>query len=394
MVRLFAYLLILLASVWFGIEVVKHPGFMLIVYQPWLIQMPLWFAILSLIIFCALFYILINSVDRVKFSWYRLKNWFRFRREHQLFSKTQAGLCALIEGDPKEAERLLMAGVNQAVDPLINYLAAAKAAQQQEEFERRDGYIQKAYHIAPQNDLAIGITQAELEIEQHRYEQAAATLNHLLQKSWKHPKVLKLLEKVYVHIGDWQQLINILPAMRKAKILTPVQFELFEKNLYSELLRSLHARDLETIRRAYNDLPRVMKKDPDVVYAYVKQLQRYPETNQEIEELIRQTLKHHWHGELVNIYSNLPFDNLNRQLVIAGAWLKLYGQRKELLLLLGKLCVQIQLWGKAKDYFEKCIEVFPNAEAYLEYGKLLEQLNEPAAASEKYRIGLELLSHK
>lgn len=389
MLRLFICLVALIASVWFGIEIVKHPGFMLIVYQPWMVQMPLWFALLSLMVALAVFYVLINSIDRIKFSWYRIKNWFRFRREHQLFSKTQAGLCALIEGEAKQAERLLMAGVNQAVDPLINYLAAAKAAQAQEAFDRRDNYIQLAYKIAPHDDLAIGITQAELEIEQHRYEQAAATLHHLLQRSPKHPRILQLLEKAYVHLGDWQQLITILPSMRKAKILNPIQFEQFEKNLYSELLRGIHAKDLEMLQRTYANVPRHMRKQPDVVYAYVKQLLRFPHTEKEIEELIRQMLKHYWHSELVNIYSTLPFDNLNQQLVIAGAWLKMYGQRQELLLLLGKICMRIQLWGKAKDYFEKCIELSPNALVYLEYGKLLEQLNEPNAALEKYRSGLE-----
>src|SRR5689334_18287452 len=118
MLRLFIFLIALLASVWFGVVVVKHPGFLLIVYQPWMVEMPLWFAVVTFAIVLILFYLLINSIDRIKFSWYRLKNWFRFRREYQLFSKTQAGLCALIEGDPKQAERLLLAGVNQSVDPL------------------------------------------------------------------------------------------------------------------------------------------------------------------------------------------------------------------------------------------------------------------------------------
>ena len=95
-----------------------------------------------------------------------MKNWFRFRREHQLYSKTQLGLAALIEGRWKKAERLLLAGANKTIEPLINYLAAAKAAQEQGAHDRRDLYIHKAYQLVPHAELAIGLMQAELEFKQ------------------------------------------------------------------------------------------------------------------------------------------------------------------------------------------------------------------------------------
>src|SRR5689334_12157232 len=98
-------------------------------------------------------------------------------------------------------------------------------------------------------------------------------------------------------------------------------------------------------------MPRAVRKDPDMVYIYVKQLKSFGETAQ-IEDLIRYVLKYEWHPELMKIYSTLSFENINRQLVIAGAWLKMYGQKPEITLFLGKLCMHIQLWGKAKDYFE------------------------------------------
>ena len=76
-----------------------------------------------------------------------------------------------------------------------------------------------------------------------------------------------------------------------------------------------------------------------------------------------------------------------------GAWLKMYGEKPELLLTLGKLCVKIQLWGKAKDYFELCLALGPNVEASLAYGHLLEELDKPEEALVKYRDGLANMSH-
>lgn len=391
--RLIIILLFLLASVWLGLQVAQHPGYLLVVYQPWMVQMPLWFATLSLLLLLGLFYILITCLDRIGFLWFRIKNWFAIRGEHRSHSKTQRGLTALIEGRWKKAESLLLAGVNQSLEPLTNYLNAAKAAHELGAFERRDQYIQKAYHVAPHATVAIGITQAELEYKQERFEQATATLRHLYQQSKRHPQVLRLLEKVYIRQADWKNLHAILPNMRRAKLLTSKEYEAFEKNLYCEMLNAATNQRLSDIRAIWKEVPRYLRKQPDVVCAYVKQLSRHApitgtETTKEMEELIRQVLKHEWHPELANIYSSLTFTNVNRQLVIAGAWMKMYGQQPELLLMLGKFCTKLQLWGRAKDYFTKCLAIRPNADATLEYGRLLEKLGESDQATMLYRDNL------
>lgn len=387
--RLIVLLLFLFASVWFGLTIMQHPGYVFIVYQPWMMQMPLWFALIGLFVAFIFFYLLINSVDRLKFLWYRIKNWLRFRREHRSYSKTQHGQAALIEGRWKKAEHLLLAGVNQTIDPLMNYLGAATAAHELGAYDRRDHYIQTAYRIAPTADLAIGITQAELELKQDQLEHAAATLNHLLELSPNHPRVLALLEKVCVRSADWTRLQALIPGMRKSKLLTKEQSELFEKNLYCEMLRDNKLKTLESLQQVWNEMPRSAKKNPDVVHAYVEQLLRVGNASNEIEELIRSTLKSNWQPDLVSIYGTLPFNNLNRQLVIVGAWLNMYGPKPETLLTLGRLCVQVQLWGKAKDYFDKCLVLGPNPAASLEYGKLLEQLGEREEALKMYKSALE-----
>src|SRR5258708_7085280 len=96
--RLIVFLLFLVASVWIGLEVLRHPGYLIIISRPWMVEMPLWFALLACVVFLVLFYLIIDSIDRLQFLWFRLKNWLRFRREQQLYNKTQHGLTLLIEG--------------------------------------------------------------------------------------------------------------------------------------------------------------------------------------------------------------------------------------------------------------------------------------------------------
>lgn len=395
--RLIIFLLFLFASVWFGIAIIRHPGYILIFYQPWMVQMPLWFALISLLIIFGLFYVLISSIDRIHFLWFKLQNWLRFRRERKSYSNTQYGIANLLEARFKKAEKLLLAGVQQTVEPLINYLGAARAAHEQKAYERRDAYLQKAYQVAPDASLAIGITQAELELASDQVEQARAILVNLRQTAPRHPRVLKLLEKVYVRNGDWNNLLTLLPAMRKAKVLTPEEANIFEKNLYNERLKT--CANLPEARKVWDSLPKHLKKNPELINSYVNIVLKAPssintESAKEVESLIRNALKCSWQPGLARVYGSLPFNNhLNRQLVIVGAWLNMYGQKQELLLTLGKLCVRVKLWGKAKDYFEKCLALGPDAEASLEYGKLLEQLGDTEDALHQYRAGLAQQVH-
>lgn len=393
--RLILVLLFLIASVFVGIEIVKHQGYVLIVFEPWMMQMPIWFAFVSTLVIFVLFFFIINSIDALKLTFYRIKNWLRFHKASRLYNKTQHGLSLLIEGNWKKSEKLLLAGSNQSPDPLINFLGAAYAAHELCAYDRRDHYIQNAYQAAPNATLAIGLTQANLEYKQKHFEHALATLHHLRETNPYQPRVLKLLEKIYIHLGDWQQLLTLLPSLRKAKIINSTQKSQFEKNTYIEIFNSSLTKSREEVRTLWHNMPRDAKKDPNVIYAYLLQLIRFnigslydAETLKETEILIRKALKNEWHPGLITLYGNLPFSQLNRQFVIVGAWLKIYGDQAILLYILGKWCVQAKLWGKAKDYFERCIALGPNKEASFEYGRLLESLGEKDAALRKYREGL------
>lgn len=352
--RLFFFLVLLIASVWLGLLVLRHPGYLLVFAQPWMVQMPLWFALLASVVLLIIFYWVVDSIDRLQFLWFRLKNWLRFRREHRLYNKAQHGLMLLIEGRWQKSERLLMASMNEAVDPLINYLGAAKAAHEMGAYARRDQYIQTAYQVAPQASLAIGLTQEALLFEQGEVQRSFALLDKLRVQSPRHPLVLKRFEQ-----------------------------------RFCDKLRLVPYAHLNDLKSLWNSLPRQMRKQSNVACAYAKQLVRLSDAK-EAESVIRQTLKRHWQSEMVLLYGTLPFVNLNRQLVIVGAWLNMYGERPETLLTLGRLCVRVQLWGKAKDYFARCLALGPNADASLAYGLLLEKLDEPDEAMVKYREGLVL----
>ena len=56
-----------------------------------------------------------------------------------------------------------------------------------------------------------------------------------------------------------------------------------------------------------------------------------------------------------------------------------------LLLTLGRLCIQQQLWGKAQSYLEASLALQPSITANIQLAKLLEQLGHTAEANRLYR---------
>ena len=61
-----------------------------------------------------------------------------------------------------------------------------------------------------------------------------------------------------------------------------------------------------------------------------------------------------------------------------------------MLLLLGKLCVRQELWGKAQSYLEASLSVEITYQAHLELAKLCEGMDKPDLARRHYRSSLDL----
>ena len=391
--RFISMLALLILSVWLGLKIAADPGYALFSYRYWSVEMPLWFAVLSFVVFIIVIYFLLRFFDGIDFSLYRLKNWLRWRRKNKSYSKTNRGLIELIEGRWRGAELYLLEGVQRSDAPLVNFLAAAKAAHEQEAFDRRDNYLRKAHDFSPRAELAIGLTQAQLQLDQGQLEQALATLKHLYNVAPRNTLVLKLLERLYIHLGDWAALLKLLPNLRKAKLMTAENADKLERSAYRELLQSTgnKANGIVGAREVWEQIPKKFQGDTSIVFCYVKIMSQDPSSANDMEALLNKTLKKSWDPELVKLYGLLPCADSKKQLSHAEGWLKRYGNQALLFLTLGRLCMRCQLWGKARNYFEESLKLEPLAETYFEYGKLLDQLGDASYALKSYRDGLGMV---
>jgi len=262
---LFKIWLVVLIGAGIGAIVSHDSGYVLLSAGLYTVEMSLaLLAVLVALLFVAL-YFLIRLVVRT----YRLPNdvrgWKQRRGSRLAQNAMTRGLLEMSEGNWRTAEKRLVRYADRSETPLLNYLAAARAAQLQGEHERRDAYIRLAHEHMPSADVAVSLTQAELQLADHQLEQALATLRHLRSVAPKHTYVLRLLRRLYEQLGDWEHLRELIPELRRRKVESADELQLLERKTYRALLeQAFLSKDKNQLGQVWISVPKSLTTSASV----------------------------------------------------------------------------------------------------------------------------------
>lgn len=392
MIRLLFYSLIfLIGAAYIALIAKEDPGYALLSHGDWSIEgtLVLLVTALSLLISGILFLIYL-LVKTIKFPG-KVGHWKQQRKTAKAIDNCNKGYIELAEGNWREAEKHLKKSANNSGMPMLNYLAAARAAQENGSSHRRDNYLLQAHKSDPQADIAIGLTQAELQIKDGQAEHALATLMHLRSVAPRHKQVLKMLFRVYQQLNSWKDLESLLPELRKNHIFEYDVLSQYEQSLSKQLMsQAMQNKNQGELKSIWKRLPKATRAEPEMIHFYCQLLLLIDEQELALR-LIKEGIKHHWNASLILLYGLAHEKNAAKQLETAESWLSDNGRGAELLLTLGRLSLNNQLWGKARDYLSESLAVSPSTEAFQVLGELYEnQLADSVEAMNCYREGLIL----
>lgn len=392
MKTLITALLVMAGSVLLALAVKEDNGYILIGYGQWTLEGSLaFFLLLNLLLFGAL-YLFLRLLARIRAVPRQLHDWQDQQGAKRARKALTQGLVELSEGHWKRAERNLIRHAGRSDTPLLNYLAAARSAQQQGAHDRRDHYLQLAHESMPSADVAVGLTQAELQLAHEQQEQALATLQRLRQIAPHHTHVLKLLKDLYQRVGDWQELNRLLPELKKRKVVSREELAALELRIFRNFLdQAAKHDDSVALDQAWKGLPAPVRENRDLLMLYTHHLMLRGE-QERVEVLLKGRINRKWSDRLVELYGRVSTKAGGRQLAAAEGWLNGQPRNPVLLLALGRLSMNNQLWGKARSYLEASIGAGPSAPAYRELGALLEGMGEQEQARACFKAGLELVS--
>lgn len=377
-------------------------GYIRISLGHYLIETNFWVgaALLTLLVAGTLF--LVGMVRRLTHRSGLLTGWLAQGNLRRARRRTTQGLLALAEGNWPRAHKLLEASAGNADTPLINYLAAAQAAFECGEHEQVDELLRKAFESTPGSDMAVGITQAQLQLAGNRLEQALATLIRLRKQAPHHPFVLKLLKTTYERLEDWRELSRLLPELRKRGLLDEKERTALERAIWHNLMQKAAAEcrrqsdtqgsSLEPLTRLWDELPGVIRRDEQSIREYAQLLAELGDESQ-AETLLRKVLRNHWSDELVNLYGRIKGHQPDEQLLAAERWLQDRPNNPELLLALGRLSLRNELWGKAREYFETSLKLRRSQETLAELSRLNAHMGEDQSSVALLMQGLVQDNH-
>ena len=309
------------------------------------------------------------------------------RRLRRAGEKLTKGLIHMAEGDWSKGERVLARSVRGSDSPLIHYLMAARAAQLQGSDERRDDWLRLAYEELPEAETAVLLTQAELQVDHADHERALATLRRIQEAHPDHPVALALMARIYHALQDWDRLLALGPQLGDARLDAGELQDIVAAALEAYTARQGIMRvDLD---RLWGRLPARLRKAPRLIALQGLALNALGQ-GVEAERKIRSALKKDWDEHLVLAYGSVRGASKDKQLQQAEDWLKSRSEDAALLLTAARLCMALELWGKARSYLESSLALAPRTQSYALYGRLLDKFGEADNAALAFRSGLSL----
>ncbi len=381
-------LIIVLAAIASGFAahfLLADPGYVAINFRGYLVEM----SVPILVFLIAAVFVAIWLVRKILIAPRRIGEAAGRYRSARSGQKMTRGMIEMAEGNFARGERMLARAARTSDSPLFNYLQAARAAHLQGKNERRDEWLRLAYQDIPEAANAVLLTQAEFQLDQGQHEQALATLRRLDENSKDHGHALALMGRLYYRLQDWPSLRELMPRIRKHSNVKAETLALWEQRVHREEIDQ--AADPDGLTAAWKAVPRALKKDISLLEAYYRGLMR-TDQHARAEKELASALKSQWRGPLVRLFGIVEGVDASKQLKRAEGWLGTHSEDPDLLLTAARLCLQNELWGKARSYLETVITLRPSPEVYQEYGALLNQLGETDAAADAFRDGLGMVS--
>ncbi len=228
------------------------------------------------------------------------------------------------------------------------------------------------------------MTEAEFALEDRRFEDARAAVQQLFSRQGRHIAALRLSMRAEQGLGNWREVARLVRQLEKHQALTTEQAAPIRSRAVREALRGLRD-DPSALMRYWAELDDGDRAEPALALETGRALMAAGDSR-EAQRVIGDALDERWDAALVLAYGECgQAGDVVGRIAQAEKWLQQQPRDGALLLTLGRLCRQQQLWGKARSYLEAALAIAPSRAAHVELAQLLDQLEESALAVRHYR---------
>lgn len=368
-----------------------NDGYVLLVWPPWRVELSLNLLLLLQVGGFALLYAFFRVVSRTL-------SLPQVVREYRARKRRRAAELALADAvrysfEGRYGRALRSAAEAHAADysPALAALLAARAAHALRDQVRESHWLRTAadYELGdPSTRVARLMTDAELNLDAHRYADAIGALEVLAVGGQRHIAALRLALRAHQALGDWREVVRLVRQLEKHRALSAEQAAPLRMRAYQEMLRA-QSLDAGALLAYWKEIPAKERHVARLV-AEAARLLIAADDCQNAQRIIEDALNEEWESSLLAVYAECRKGDVLGRIAQAEDWLKRQPRDAELLLALGRLCRLQQLWGKAQSYLEASLSVAPSRLAHLELGELFDHLDRKDQANLHYRAAASM----
>lgn len=360
-----------------------NQGNVAIMWPPYRIDVSVNLALATLAAAFILLHLVLVATARALGLPQRVRDYRTRRQQEQSGAALRDTVLAYLEGRMGRAERFARTAQGSRDTAAPAALIAARAAHRMNERERRDQWLTEVG--TDQGAVsALQMTQAELAVDDRRSADAIAILERLQAGGARHIVALRTALRAYEQAERWDEVIQTLRLVEKRDALHPAAVRSLRLKAHAALMRRKSG-DAAAIRLHWRSLRADERADADIAAATATALIDAG-ADEDARRIIEQALDATCSAELIKAYGRLSGISLRDRLDRLEGWRKRYGDDPDLLLTLGRVCANDQLWGKAEDYLKLAQSRQPSVSAHLALADLFESLgrNEEAAAQFRF----------
>lgn len=187
--------------------------------------------------------------------------------------------------------------------------------------------------------------------------------------------------------GDWVGLLRLTRQLEKHQVLQPEQVQPLRLHACHGMLDMMQD-DPAQLLRFWRELPAADRQDSRLAQRAAWALATSGNCAASAQ-LVEDHLDERWESSLLDAYAHCQGGDVLGRIAHCEKWLLDHPQDGQLLLALGRLCMQQQLWGKAESFLEASLAVAPNCAAHIELARLFDRLERSDAANRHYRAAAQ-----
>lgn len=382
------YLLLLAVAVVVAILFQDHSGNVLIIAQPWRIELSLSLAIVIIILLFFIFHWLLKASAWIGNSPSRLRSWRNRRSDKKDMDLIEQSWLNNLQGNYIQSEKDLANLITRSKSPKRKVLAllnSAKSLHLLGETKRRDMLLAQAKeksHSSADLKLATAVVNTKILLDTNEIDKAIATISPFADNSSKAVFANRLLLRAYIKLGDDKQVLELSRKLIKSNAIDKKQAHKFIVGAVDRLLASANENEYKEI---WGSLKSEEKLDPAVALAGAKAQTRFDNPLQ-AAQIMQAVLKTNLDENLLHYYAHCTQEQASRRLGHAEVWLKNNPNNPDLLASLGQLCLVAHLWGQAKHYLERSLAIRPDVYIHALLGSMHDVLGESDKALSHWRL--------